>query len=171
MILSTPYVVVKLCVVASPSPPVASRRDFIFFGMDRQRGTVKWFSREKGWGFIQLENGEDIFVHHSDVVGEGFVTLEDGAAVEFSVEEMEKGPRARDVRTLDEHGEPRQESGTDQAGAAASAPARSERTRRDERDEAESGGREKAASDSGGRRPLAEQLREKLGKHFPGLGG
>lgn len=137
--------------------------------MDRQRGTVKWFSRDKGWGFIQLQSGEDIFVHHSDIVGEGFVTLEDGEAVEFSVEEMEKGPRARDVRTLDEQGEPRTETGSERPEAAASALG-GER-RREKSEKAGSGGRDEASGVSGGRRPLAEQLREKLGRHFPGLGG
>ncbi|MFW6085491.1 MAG: cold-shock protein [Gemmatimonadota bacterium] len=135
--------------------------------MDRQRGTVKWFSREKGWGFIRLEGGEDIFVHHSDIVGEGFVTLEDGEAVEFSVEEREKGPRAREVRSLDDAGS------APASGAAAAAKDRpaSERKRASEPDAAadEDSAREEPDR-SGGLRPLAEQLREKLGRHFPGLG-
>ena len=50
-----------------------------------QKGTVKWFNSEKGYGFIQSENGEDIFVHFSAIQGEGYKTLEEGAAVEFEV--------------------------------------------------------------------------------------
>ncbi len=137
--------------------------------MDRQRGTVKWFSREKGWGFIQLQDGEDIFVHHSDIIGEGFVTLEDGQTVEFTVEEMEKGPRAREVRSLEE-GEEASPTPTEPAGERTSRPAGSGR-RAAERDEGdEEAGVDEPGDRSGGLRPLAEQLREKLGRHFPGLG-
>lgn len=49
------------------------------------KGTVKWFSKEKGYGFISSETGEDLFVHFSEIQGEGFKNLEDGAAVEFDV--------------------------------------------------------------------------------------
>lgn len=66
----------------------------------RETGTVKWFSREKGWGFVRRGNGDEIFVHHSDIIGDGHVSLEDDEEVEFAVEEMEKGPRAREVRRL-----------------------------------------------------------------------
>lgn len=137
--------------------------------MDRQRGTVKWFSREKGWGFIQLESGEDIFVHHSDIIGEGFVTLEDGETVEFTVEQMEKGPRARKVRSLDETGAPRTVSEPDRSEDSARAGGHD--AGRGERGEEEDAVRDEPSGASGGRRPLAEQLREKLGRHFPGLGG
>lgn len=138
--------------------------------MDRQRGTVKWFSREKGWGFIQLEGGEDIFVHHSDIIGEGFVTLEDGEAVEFTVEQMEKGPRARKVRSLDETDASRTVSDTGQSGSEVAARAGEHGAARADRAEDEDAVRDEPSGTSGGRRPLAEQLREKLGRHFPGLG-
>lgn len=65
-----------------------------------EKGTVKWFSERKGYGFIQWENGEDIFVHHSGIVAEGFKTLMDGVSVEFQVESTDKGPRAISVKEI-----------------------------------------------------------------------
>ena len=64
-------------------------------------GTVKWFSDEKGFGFITPdEAGKDLFVHHSAVMGEGYKSLAEGAKVEFESEEGPKGPSAKDVRTI-----------------------------------------------------------------------
>jgi len=65
-----------------------------------QKGTVKWFNSEKGFGFIQSEGGEDIFVHFSAIQGEGYKTLEEGAAVEFEVIDGAKGPQAANVSKL-----------------------------------------------------------------------
>ena len=65
-----------------------------------QKGTVKWFNAEKGYGFIQSEGGEDVFVHFSAIQGEGYKTLEEGAAVEFEVIDGEKGPQAANVTKL-----------------------------------------------------------------------
>ena len=65
-----------------------------------QKGTVKWFNAEKGYGFIQSENGEDIFVHFSAIQGEGYKTLDEGAAVEFEVIDGAKGPQAANVSKL-----------------------------------------------------------------------
>lgn len=140
--------------------------------MNRQQGTVKWFSRDKGWGFVRLEDGSEIFVHHSDIDGDGRKTLEDGERIEFSVERMEKGPRARDVKRLD---------------APAVAPGGSSRSRRGRsRDSASrrDSGRSSAGRPAAGKpttatstatvpdRPasLAEQLRSRLSKLFPGIG-
>jgi CspA family cold shock protein len=62
-------------------------------------GTVKWFSAEKGYGFITPEDGSrDVFVHFSGIVGEGHRSLDEGARVSFTAEEGEKGPRAVDVK-------------------------------------------------------------------------
>jgi len=66
--------------------------------MARETGTVKWFSKEKGYGFIHRTNGEDIFVHHSDIEARGFRTLRQGESVEFEVKVADKGPRAAGVR-------------------------------------------------------------------------
>lgn len=65
------------------------------------RGTVKWFSDEKGYGFITPEDGgEDLFVHFSGIVGDGFRSLSEGAVVEFEVTRGQKGPQATNVRQV-----------------------------------------------------------------------
>ena len=68
---------------------------------ERETGTVKWFSKRKGYGFIERDSGGDVFVHFSSIVGEGFRNLEEGERVEFGVEQGEKGPAAVGVRTVD----------------------------------------------------------------------
>ena len=60
-------------------------------------GTVKWFNPEKGFGFIEREGGEDVFVHFSAIQGAGFKTLEEGQRVEFDIVEGDKGPQAGNV--------------------------------------------------------------------------
>lgn len=60
-------------------------------------GTVKWFNESKGFGFIEQESGEDVFVHYSSIMGEGFKTLAEGQPVEFDIETDEKGPKAVNV--------------------------------------------------------------------------
>ena len=64
---------------------------------DREVGTVKWFNSSKGFGFIERENGPDVFVHYSAISGDGFRNLEEGQRVEFTVGEGQKGPAAQDV--------------------------------------------------------------------------
>ncbi|MGX7014946.1 cold-shock protein [Vagococcus silagei] len=61
------------------------------------QGTVKWFNAEKGFGFIQQEEGNDVFVHFSAIEGDGFKTLEEGQAVNFEIEETDRGPQAANV--------------------------------------------------------------------------
>ena len=61
------------------------------------KGRVKWFSPEKGYGFIEREDGDDVFVHFSAIQEEGFKTLEEGQEVEFEIVEGEKGPQAANV--------------------------------------------------------------------------
>ena len=63
-------------------------------------GSVKWFSDQKGYGFIEQENGEDIFVHHSAIVGTGFKTLSEGDRVTFEIGEGKKGPAAQNVQKI-----------------------------------------------------------------------
>ena len=67
---------------------------------DRETGTVKWFSDEKGFGFISRQSGGDVFVHYSSVEGTGFRTLGEGQLVEFEVEQTPKGLQAVRVRAL-----------------------------------------------------------------------
>jgi len=61
-------------------------------------GTVKWFNESKGFGFVTTEDGQDAFVHYSDIEGDGFKTLSEGEAVEFELTEGPKGPKAVNVR-------------------------------------------------------------------------
>lgn len=64
------------------------------------QGTVKWFSNEKGYGFISQSDGEDVFVHFSAIESEGYKSLEEGQAVEFEVTEGPKGKQASNVRAV-----------------------------------------------------------------------
>ncbi|GAB6086831.1 cold-shock protein [Alkaliphilus crotonatoxidans] len=65
-----------------------------------EKGTVKWFNGEKGYGFITRENGEDVFVHFSAITMDGFKTLEEGQTVEFEVTQGDKGPQATNVAVV-----------------------------------------------------------------------
>ena len=64
---------------------------------ERTTGTVKWFSAEKGYGFIEQEEGPDIFVHYSAIAGQGYRSLEQGETVEFTITEGQKGKQASHV--------------------------------------------------------------------------
>ncbi len=66
----------------------------------REQGTVKWFNASKGYGFIQRQSGEDVFVHFSAIQGDGYRSLQDGAAVEFEVTKGPKGLQAANVTQL-----------------------------------------------------------------------
>ena len=63
-------------------------------------GTVKWFNEKKGYGFIEQEEGPDVFVHHSGIEAEGFRTLNEGDQVTFEIEEGQKGPAAVKVKVI-----------------------------------------------------------------------
>ena len=63
-------------------------------------GTVKWFNDRKGFGFIEREDGPDVFVHHSAIDGEGFKSLQEGQRVEFELTQGPKGPQAANVKSL-----------------------------------------------------------------------
>jgi len=67
---------------------------------ERVSGTVKWFNKTKGFGFISREEGDDIFVHYSAIRGDGFRTLKPDEKVEFTIQETDKGPQAQDVIPL-----------------------------------------------------------------------
>lgn len=67
----------------------------------REKGTVKWFNNEKGFGFISRPSGKDVFVHFKAITGDGYRSLAEGANVEFTVSEGPKGPQAEDVTVID----------------------------------------------------------------------
>jgi cold shock protein len=64
------------------------------------QGTVKWFNAEKGFGFIKRDDGDDVFVHHTAIVGEGYRSLDEGQKVSFDVTQGKKGPQATNVTKL-----------------------------------------------------------------------
>jgi len=83
--------------VASAAPAMAGR------GMHNQevkmaQGTVKWFNGDKGYGFIAVEGGPDVFVHFSAITGDGYRSLDEGQKVEFDITQGQKGPQAENVR-------------------------------------------------------------------------
>jgi len=63
-------------------------------------GTVKWFNSDKGFGFIQQDQGPDVFVHFRAIIGDGFKTLEEGQRVQFKVTQGQKGPQAEEVTVI-----------------------------------------------------------------------
>lgn len=65
-----------------------------------QTGTVKWFNPEKGYGFIQAEGGNDVFVHFSAIIGDGYKSLDEGQRVQFNVVQGNRGPQAENVVKL-----------------------------------------------------------------------
>ncbi len=64
------------------------------------QGSVKWFNAQKGYGFIEVDDGKDVFVHYSEIQGDGFKTLEEGQKVEFDIVEGNRGPQAANVVKL-----------------------------------------------------------------------
>jgi cold shock protein len=64
------------------------------------QGTVKWFNGDKGYGFIAVEGGPDVFVHFSAITGDGYRNLEEGQKVEFDITQGQKGPQAENVRVI-----------------------------------------------------------------------
>jgi CspA family cold shock protein len=78
----------------APRGPGGARRDAL------TQGTVKWFSNEKGYGFIARPDGEDVFVHFTAISGDGYRTLAEGQSVEFDIVDGPKGKQAANVRAL-----------------------------------------------------------------------
>jgi len=64
------------------------------------KGTVKWFSNQKGYGFITTESGKDVFVHHSEIQGDGYKSLDEGQEVELEVKQGPKGEQAANVKKI-----------------------------------------------------------------------
>ena len=66
----------------------------------KEQGTVKWFNADKGYGFIQRDAGDDVFVHYNAIVGDGYRSLDEGARVQFNVESGQKGLQAAEVELI-----------------------------------------------------------------------
>ena len=75
------------------APPTAKK-------VKMAQGTVKWFNGEKGYGFIAVEGGQDVFVHFSAITGGGYRSLEEGQKVEFDITQGQKGPQAENVKVI-----------------------------------------------------------------------
>jgi CspA family cold shock protein len=71
-----------------------------FGGNTMQTGTVKWFNSEKGFGFIEVEGGNDVFVHFSAIQGDGYKSLDEGQQVQFNVVQGNRGPQAENVTKI-----------------------------------------------------------------------
>lgn len=67
---------------------------------DKEQGVVKWFNGAKGYGFIERESGDDVFVHFNAIIGDGYRNLEEGQRVEFTVTQGQKGPQAENVSVI-----------------------------------------------------------------------
>ena len=122
-----------------------------------ESGSVKWFSTEKGYGFITRENGEDVFFHHSTIDMEGFRSLNAGDAVAVKVIETDRGPKAQRVILSP-------------GALTEGAPPPSGRGRADGRaDDAKPRQRRETRPDATAPPTLAEQIRQRLGARFPSL--
>jgi len=82
------------------APQVGNRKKFLKEDVTMANGIVKWFNERKGYGFIQQEEGPDVFVHHTGINANGFKTLNEGDRVTFDIEQGTKGPAAVNVRVV-----------------------------------------------------------------------
>jgi CspA family cold shock protein len=82
------------------NPIIQSEFDTGVTTMARVKGTVKWFNADKGYGFISPEEGDDLFVHYSEIQDSGFRTLEEGTTVEFEITQGKKGKQASAVKVV-----------------------------------------------------------------------
>ncbi len=147
--------------------------------MAREKGIVKWFSTDKGYGFIRRESGDEIFVHHTDIEVDGYASLKNGETVEFDVFESDRGPKARNLVPLDADGSqpaPRARTGDAKTERGARTEGRSRRGRggsAGRKRSSRSGSSPSAGATAGtadGKKTLAQQLRERLSRRFPGIG-
>jgi cold shock protein len=136
--------------------------------MARVHGTVKWFDPEKGWGFIRLDTGDEVFVHHSDIRGEGFRSLADGSEVEMEVEKADRGPRARNVVAAGaENAGEAPGAGADRRSASGSRTRGARRDAGGDRESGPLGGSAAATRADEGAGTLDAQVRSRLGSRYP----
>jgi CspA family cold shock protein len=95
VLLDSAQFLVEVCTACTRPQP--ERETFVEGGLGL-RGTVKWFNNTKGYGFIGRDDGPDVFVHYSAIVGEGYRTLQEGDTVEFEIVQGPKGPQAANVQ-------------------------------------------------------------------------
>lgn len=139
--------------------------------MAREKGVVKWFSTDKGYGFIRREGGDEIFVHHTDIEVDGYASLKNGETVEFDVFDSDRGPKARNLVPL-EAGGTRKTPGVKAEGRGRSDDrSRSGRSGTRSRSRSERSRSAEPAGGEAGGKPLAEQLRDRLSRRFPSLFG
>ena len=84
----------------SPGHAYAYPEDRPIWRKHMAQGTVKWFNADKGYGFIAVEGGQDVFVHFSAITGDGYRSLEEGQKVEFDITQGQKGPQAENVMAV-----------------------------------------------------------------------
>jgi CspA family cold shock protein len=141
--------------------------------MKREQGVVKWFSTEKGYGFIRRESGEEVFVHHTDIDVDGYASLRNGESVEFEIFNSDRGPKARKLVSLErpEEAQTSGAAGSDGPAKRSGSKGRGPTPGEARTDAAATPSRSRGGAQRGGLRPLADQLREALGGRFPGFGG
>jgi cold shock protein len=87
-------------IAAGRAPVVAAGAESRTKKVKMAQGTVKWFNGDRGYGFIAVEGGPDVFVHVSAITGDGYRSLEEGQKVEFDITQGQKGPQAENVRVI-----------------------------------------------------------------------
>lgn len=127
---------------------------------------MKWFSTDKGYGFIRRDGGGEIFVHHTDIDVEGYAALKNGETVEFEVFDSDRGPKARNLVPLGPDGMPAPRARTGESGKSRRASGR--RGSEGSPGKARSGATESGMAE--GKKSLAQLIRDRLGKRFPGFG-
>jgi CspA family cold shock protein len=130
-----------------------------------ETGRVKWFSNDKGFGFIERDGREDVFVHYSEIAMDGFRTLDEGEAVEFEIIQGDRGPKAQAVRRLGANGTGRPNATATNGSTGGRDGLKEGRGSNGSPDEATGSGRTNGSSRG---LTLVEQIKRRLGGRFFG---